>query len=1593
MALETDKLTIDIVLDSKDAEGSLKKLKKTIADLTKETEKYTDASDEAADSTKDAGDAAKDAGRDQKDYSSSLDKSFKALTALNQGLELALKAYRGISSVVESTTKAFAVQEKAEIGLANALKLNGEFSNAAVNNFKDFAAELQAVSTVGDETTLGLLSIAKAMKLTNDEAKGAVKAAADLSAATGKDLNASFEKIIKTFGGTAGELAENVEGMKNLTEAELKAGAAIELVNKQFKGFAAAARDAFSGKQIAAANAFGDALEEVGELFVNVFDLGGKAVEAEQFFIRVGSAVDEFRRRLEFVIANVNFDKLLSSLSDLAKFIGAVLTPVLIKLALPLAAITTQIAAVTAAVVGLVLALDLMIRNVDQIDAVFRAIGATIEAVALKGIEKFGEFFKFITDKFSELLLVAVNSGVITGRVAASIQRAIGAISLSIARANAEFARGSEEAAAAAVEAFEELNDEGLLGGLVDAVDEVTAAMDRFGAAQDSAADKQETILAKTRVIGINQAEANKIIAERLRILEQITNANLNLKAVLDSIGADEEERIQIRLALELAAIDKEIRALMEKGIIRKALNSQGQVEVTHGKEILAALNKQKDLIKKITEMSFQSTGTQIVKFITDAAKLLTKGGKAIKKGLDFFKDNPGTGFAKIGAFFQEMGQGFMATISDPKALASFSASLIDSAIAFGSEIAGFISGVVSNVSNAIGGAKDFIVGFDQAAIDSMAEIPQKLAEGMANMPVFIEAFTKAFTDGIGIFIEAAPAVLQKILSSIPALLDAVFQGLEKLIDMLPAIFQQLFQKIPEFVAQILDALPTIIEKLSLAIPQIMASLFEAIPSIITNILDRLPAIIGALIEGFIGGMGEIIGAFIDTFISKGGAIKIAVSLTKAILKMVPTIIISVIKGMVRALKGILGGFKMPALDVTPFTKSVEKVVNKVSAGAAKVSEEIFSAIELPDPTKALATPGKGPAESIGEALKLAGKSVGGILDRFLDMLKKAWMWVWNNVIAPIGKFLKQAWAFVISFFKSIGKIIKSAWDVVFKFMGQLAKPIMEAFKPIFKLFSDIGPLLRKAFDFIFKAFGSFLDNVKGVFSGIIGKFTGWIEGVTGGFSDITVGLTSWTNNVKAGFEFIRAGLMQYIENLKVGFEFIRAGLMQWFENVRAGFELIRAGLMQWFENVRAGFELIKGGLMQWLENVKAGFEFIKSGLMQWLENLKAAYTFIVAGLMQYIANLKAAFEIIKTWLMKYIEAYKAVFEQIKTWLMKYIEGYKAAFEIIKTWLMKWVESYKAAFEIIKTWLMKYIQAYKSVFELIKTGLMKWLDNVKSIFSLAKAGLMKWIDNVKSGFRGFQKVAGTLVSGLQAVIGPFRQLASALKNFKMPGVGGKGGFLGTGIGLAGSDRDARNAMIAGVQRETVDKDVDLTAPMAAFNNRFEKASLRPAFEAAAKQLKEISGAKEIVANNLDGMRQVIEEVARFNADLAAQQGVLSFGEASSSGFRNLKEPEMFAHGGLVGERGGIVETPGEFVLNRSATNSIGVDTAEFINRTGRVPSGASQTTSVNVSTGAITIIQREGENPREIAERVLEEIKEQSLQGRFVIAANGVRAN
>jgi len=243
-------------------------------------------------------------------YEGAIKSAGMALTAMVAGVTIAINTFNQINQMMSESIRLFGEQEKAERQLEFA-------TGGAAEALKEQAKQIQANSTVGDEAVIGQQAYLASLGFTEAQIMDMIQASVDLSAATGMSLDGAVRNLAKTYSGLTGELGESLPMLRDLTQEELKAGKATEIIREQFAGTAAEISKTGIGALERMENAYGDLQERLGEKLLPV-QLRLKQVQMEVFeslmnFTETGAA----RSVIDF------FQKLWSRLGQL----GSIFTP------------------------------------------------------------------------------------------------------------------------------------------------------------------------------------------------------------------------------------------------------------------------------------------------------------------------------------------------------------------------------------------------------------------------------------------------------------------------------------------------------------------------------------------------------------------------------------------------------------------------------------------------------------------------------------------------------------------------------------------------------------------------------------------------------------------------------------------------------------------------------------------------------------------------------------------------------------------------------------------------------------------------------------------------------------------------------------------------------------------------------------------------------------------------------------------------------------------------------------------------------------------------------------------------------------------
>ena len=175
--------------------------------------------------------------------------------------------FAGMTLAIGKATKTFAAQEAATKKLEIAVNRFAGADQRLFNQLKKTAKELQDLTGIGNETIEAVAALGLSMGITSGKILKATEAAVTLNQVVGLDSDMAMRGFAQTLQGTTGILGRYIPELRNLTEEQLRAGGAIELVKERLGGFANQLSDTTDVHLKRLKAALGDIGEEFGKLF------------------------------------------------------------------------------------------------------------------------------------------------------------------------------------------------------------------------------------------------------------------------------------------------------------------------------------------------------------------------------------------------------------------------------------------------------------------------------------------------------------------------------------------------------------------------------------------------------------------------------------------------------------------------------------------------------------------------------------------------------------------------------------------------------------------------------------------------------------------------------------------------------------------------------------------------------------------------------------------------------------------------------------------------------------------------------------------------------------------------------------------------------------------------------------------------------------------------------------------------------------------------------------------------------------------------------------------------------------------------------
>ena len=167
----------------------------------------------------------------------------KDFTDIKSATDMVSSKFKMIIDEVGKMVQEFAAQERAVKSFNAAMATSPQISEAGAMALREYSRGIKAMTGETDQAVLGLETMLVKSGRSAQEVRKIITTSSDVSIASGKDLRSVVEQLNKTYGGLAGELAEVVPELRNLTKEQLSAGAGVDVLARKYAGLSEQLRE------------------------------------------------------------------------------------------------------------------------------------------------------------------------------------------------------------------------------------------------------------------------------------------------------------------------------------------------------------------------------------------------------------------------------------------------------------------------------------------------------------------------------------------------------------------------------------------------------------------------------------------------------------------------------------------------------------------------------------------------------------------------------------------------------------------------------------------------------------------------------------------------------------------------------------------------------------------------------------------------------------------------------------------------------------------------------------------------------------------------------------------------------------------------------------------------------------------------------------------------------------------------------------------------------------------------------------------------------------------------------------------------------
>ncbi len=191
------------------------------------------------------------------------DSAAKGAVVFNKALDLAIEASKKLAGELAAGAKDAMERERTTIAMKASLEAFGHEVERTSALLDAHANRIESLTGVSDEAVRSLQTMAIQYGVSADRVDDLVEASIALSNVTKRDVQTSFDALMRSQNGTLDRTLAMIPAFRDLTKEQLAAGEAVDLVNQRFGKFLGLAHEGTAGAFAQLGLAWGNMRESI----------------------------------------------------------------------------------------------------------------------------------------------------------------------------------------------------------------------------------------------------------------------------------------------------------------------------------------------------------------------------------------------------------------------------------------------------------------------------------------------------------------------------------------------------------------------------------------------------------------------------------------------------------------------------------------------------------------------------------------------------------------------------------------------------------------------------------------------------------------------------------------------------------------------------------------------------------------------------------------------------------------------------------------------------------------------------------------------------------------------------------------------------------------------------------------------------------------------------------------------------------------------------------------------------------------------------------------------------------------------------------